>query len=61
MQLTWIRFDDNLFEAERAVLEKNYVLNEFFKKDPRDPEMARKALDFLKKYNKDKDDCYGEI
>lgn len=44
-------FDDNLFEAERIVLEQNYVLDGFFKMDPRDPMMAKKALEFLKRFN----------
>lgn len=48
MDSDFVWFDDNLFEAERNVLERNYVLDGFFKMDPRDPEMAKKALEFLK-------------
>ena len=48
MDSDFVWFDDNLFEAERIVLEQNYVLDGFFKMDPRDPEMAKKALEFLK-------------
>ena len=43
-------FDDNLFEAERAVLERNYVLDGYFKMDPRDSEMVETALEFLKRF-----------
>lgn len=52
MDSNFVWFDDNLFEAERIVLERNYVLDGYFKMDPRDPEMARKALEFLKKFAK---------
>ena len=48
MDSDFVWFDDNLFEAEKAVLEQNYVLDGFFKMDPQDPEMAKKALEFLK-------------
>ena len=47
----FVWFDDNLFEAERIVLERNYVLDGYFKMDPRDLAMAKKALGFLTKYN----------
>jgi hypothetical protein len=50
MDSDFVWFDDNLFEAERAVLERNYVLDGFFRMDPRDPEMARRALEFLKSF-----------
>ncbi|MDO4507911.1 MAG: hypothetical protein Q4B65_00765 [Candidatus Saccharibacteria bacterium] len=50
MDSDFVWFDDNLFEAERHALEVNYVLDGFFRMDPRDPEMAKKALEFLKKY-----------
>ena len=50
--LDFVWFDDNLFETERMVLERNYVLDGFFKMNPKDPEMAKKALDFLKKFEK---------
>lgn len=52
MDADFVWFDDNLFEAERAVLEQNYVLDEFFRMDPRDPEMARRVLEFLKSFSK---------
>ena len=50
MDSDFVWFDDNLFEAEKAVLEQNYVLDGFFRMDPRDPAMARKALEFLKSF-----------
>ncbi len=52
MDSDFVWFDDNLFEAEKAVLEQNYVLDGFFRMNPRDPEMAKKALSFLKKLKK---------
>ena len=51
MDSDFVWFDDNLFEAERIVLEQNHVLDGYFKMDPRDSEMAKKALGFLKRYN----------
>ena len=48
----FVWFDDNLFEAERIVLERNYVLDGYFKMDPRDPEMAKKALEFLRRFSR---------
>lgn len=48
----FVWFDDNLFETERMVLERNYVSDGFFRMNPKDPEMAKKALDFLKKFEK---------
>ena len=51
MDSDFVWFDDNLFEAERIVLERNYVLDGYFKMDPRDPMMAKKALRFLTRYN----------
>jgi hypothetical protein len=48
MDSDFVWFDDNLFEAEKDVLEQNYVLDGFFRMNPREPEMARKALSFLK-------------
>ena len=50
MDSDFVWFDDNLFETEKAVLEQNYVLDGFFKMNPRDPEMAKKALEFLKRF-----------
>ena len=46
----FVWFDDNLFESEKAVLESHYVLDSFFKMNPRDPKMAPKALEFLKSF-----------
>lgn len=46
----FVWFDDNLFESERNILEKYSVLDGFFKMNPKDPKMAKKALHFLKKY-----------
>ena len=48
MDSDFVWFDDNLFESERMVLEQNYVLDGFFLMDPRDVEMAKRALLFLK-------------
>ena len=48
----FVWFDDNLFESEKAVLESHYVLDGFFRMNPRDPDMAKKALDYLKKFKK---------
>ena len=53
MDSDFVWFDDNLFETEKAVLEQNYVLDGFFRMNPRDPEMAKKALDFLKRFGDD--------
>ena len=50
MDSDFVWLDDNLFEAERIVLEQNYVLDGFFKMNPRDPEMAKNALLFLKSF-----------
>lgn len=51
MDSDFVWFDDNLFEAEKAVLEQNYVLDGFFRMNPRDPEMARKALELLESHH----------
>ena len=48
----FVWFDDNLFENERNVLESHYVLDGFFRMNPRDPDMAKKALSFLKSFEK---------
>jgi hypothetical protein len=45
----FVWFDDNLFESERNILEKYLVLDGFFRMNPKDPKMAKKALHFLKK------------
>lgn len=44
----FIWFDDNLFQSEQKVLEEHGCLSSHFLMDPRDPEMAKKALDLLK-------------
>lgn len=46
----FVWFDDNLFWSEKAVLEEKGAMNSFFRMNPKDPEMAKKALDFLKKF-----------
>lgn len=46
----FVWFDDNLFESEKNVLESYYVLDGFFRMNPKDPEMAKKALLFLKSF-----------
>ena len=48
----FVWFDDNLLESERNVLESHYVLDSFFRMNPRDPDMAKKALLFLKSFEK---------
>ena len=53
MDSDFVWFDDNLFGTERTVLEQNYVLDGFFKMDPRDPEKKKKALEFLKRFKAD--------
>ena len=52
MDSDFVWFDDNLFEAERMVLEQNYVLDGFFLMNPRDAEMAKKAVEFLKGFER---------
>ena len=52
MDSDFVWFDDNLFESEKTVLERNYVLDGFFLMNPRDLEMAKKALEFLKGFTK---------
>ena len=44
----FVWFDDNLFQSEQMVLEEHGCLSNHFLMDPRDPEMAKKALDLLK-------------
>ena len=44
----FVWFDDNLFESEMRMLQVYYVTDRFFRMDPEDPEIARKALDYLK-------------
>lgn len=51
----FVWFDDNLFESERRVLEAYYVSDGFFKMNPKDPEMARKALEHLKSLEQERD------
>ena len=46
----FIWFDDNLFEGEKKILDAYYVADSFFQMNPRDPEMAKKALGFIKKF-----------
>ena len=48
----FVWFDDNLFEGEKKILEANFVIDSFFQMNPRDPEMAKMALGFLRKFNK---------
>lgn len=46
----FVWFDDNLFEGEKKILESYCVLDGFYYMNPRDPEAAKKALEFLKKF-----------
>ena len=48
MDQDFVWLDDNLFETEKRVLEAYYVLDGFYKMDPKDPEMAKKTLLKLK-------------
>ena len=47
----FIWFDDSLFESEKRVLEANYVLDGFYRMDPKDPNSAKKALQFISNYH----------
>lgn len=47
MDQDFIWFDDNLFETERKILEANYVLDGYYRMDPRDPLAAKRALNYL--------------
>ncbi len=60
MDSDFVWFDDNLFESEKMVLEQNYVLDGFFLMNPKDPEMAKKALLFLRKFKKE-NRLYGSL
>ena len=44
----FIWLDDNLFESEQKVLEEHGCLSSHYLMNPRDPEMAKKALTLLK-------------
>ena len=48
MDQDFIWFDDNLFGNEKRVLEERGVDKNFVWMNPRDPEMAKKALEKLK-------------
>ncbi|MBR6505225.1 hypothetical protein IKT18_00040 [Candidatus Saccharibacteria bacterium] len=50
MDQDFIWFDDSLFEAEKKTLEAYYVMDGFYWMDPKDPEAAKKALEFLKSH-----------
>ena len=51
----FVWFDDNLFESEKRVLETYYVYDGFFRMNPKDPEMAKKALNHLKNLEQERD------
>ena len=55
MDQDFVWFDDNLFESERQVLKSNYVEDGFFRMNPKDPEMAKKALNHLKNIEQKRD------
>ena len=44
----FVWFDDTLFETERKTLEAYHALDGFYRMDPKDPEAAKKALEYLK-------------
>ena len=48
MDQDFIWFDDLLLETERKTLEAYHVLDGFYHMNPKDPESAKKALEFLK-------------
>ena len=48
MDQDFVWFDDNLFESEKQVLDAYYVTDGYFKMNPKDPGMAKKALEHLK-------------
>lgn len=48
MDQDFVWFDDSLLETERRILEAYYVLDGFYRMDPRDPKSAKKALKYLK-------------
>ena len=52
MDSDFVWLDDTLFESEKMILEQNYVLDGFFKMNPKDPDIAKKALDFLKGFSR---------
>lgn len=47
MDQDFIWFDDSLSEVEKKTLEAYYVLEDFYRMDPKDPEAAKKALGHL--------------
>lgn len=55
MDQDFVWFDDNLFESERQVLEAYYVEDGFFRMNPKDPEMTKKALKHLKNIEQKRD------
>ena len=55
MDQDFVWFDDNLFESERQVLKAYYVEDGFFRMNPKDPEMAKKALNHLKSLEQKRD------
>ena len=54
----FIWLDDNLFESERKVLESRNCLSNHFLMNPRDPEMAKKALMLLKNLKEENANTY---
>ena len=54
----FIWLDDNLFESEQKVLESHGCLVNHFYMNPRDPEMAKKALMLLKNLKEENANTY---
>ena len=54
----FIWLDDNLFESEQKVLEAHDCLVNHFSMNPRDPEMAKKALALIKKLKEENVNTY---
>ena len=55
MDQDFVWFDDSLFESERQVLKAYYAEDGFFRMNPKDPEMAKKALNHLKNIEQKRD------
>ena len=55
MDQDFVWFDDNLFESERQVLKAYYVEDGFFRMNPKDSEMAKKALNHIKNIEQKRD------
>ena len=48
MDQDFVWFDDSLFATEKKTLEEHYVLDSFYRMNPKDPKSAKLALKHLK-------------